>query len=53
MIWWWDRPSKYVEKRDQGIVFYKRPRDEKPREHKKPRFNRQIMSLRIFTHTKK
>ena len=53
MSWWWPRENKYIKKREQGVVLYKKKNNNVQTEYKKPKFNRRITSMRIFTHTKK
>jgi len=45
--------SKYIQKREQGIVLYTKPKSEHRTSYKKPEINRRLNTFRVQTHTKK
>ena len=50
---WKSHESKFYEKMRCGVVLYKKPKNNNEVDYKKPRFDRRITSMRVFTHTKK
>lgn len=53
-IFYWPIRNRFEHKWKQGVSYYTKPKKNPCSiQHKKPNYDRRVMSKRIFTHTKK